>query len=69
MKGRMTRQHKSNKEREEKDSKFQNTFLCVEFNICELSIYRKNSQLIYEKLWEQVIHTLDLVQKYLKFST
>jgi hypothetical protein len=25
-------------------------------------------QLIYEKLWEQVIHILDLVQIYLKFS-
>ena len=24
--------------------------------LCELSIYRKNSQLISEKLWEQVIH-------------
>jgi hypothetical protein len=69
MKGRMTRQHKSKREREENDSKFQNTFQCVECNICELSIYRKNSQLIYEKLWEQVIHILDLVQKYLKFST
>jgi hypothetical protein len=65
----MTRQHKSKREREEKDSKFQNTFLCVECNICELSIYRKNSQLIYENLWEQVIHILDLVQKYPKFST
>jgi hypothetical protein len=51
-----------------KDSKFHNTFLCVECNICELSIYRKNSQLIYEKLWDQVTHKLDLVQKYLKFS-
>jgi hypothetical protein len=69
MKGRMTRQHKSKREREEKDSKFQNTFMCVECNICELSIYRKSSQLIYENLWEQVIHIIDLLQKYHKFST
>ena len=54
MKGRMTRQHKSQREREEKYLKFQNTFQCVECNICELAIYRRNSQLIYEKLWEQV---------------
>ena len=26
----------------------------------ELSIYRESSQLISEKLWEQVIHILDL---------
>jgi hypothetical protein len=36
---------------------------------CELSIYRENSQLIYEKLWEQITHILDLVQKNLKLST
>jgi len=35
---------------------------------CELSIYRESSQLISEKLWEQVIHILDLVQNYLKLS-
>jgi len=33
------------------------------------SIYWDHSQLISEKLWEQVIHILDLVQKYLKLST
>ena len=33
-----------------------------------LSIYRESSQLISEKLWEQVIFILDLVQKYLKLS-
>jgi len=36
--------------------------------LCELSIYRESSQLISKKLWEQVIHILDLVQKYLKLS-
>jgi hypothetical protein len=36
---------------------------------CELSIYRENLQLIYEKLWEQITHILDLVQKNLKLST
>ena len=30
--------------------------------LCELSIYRESSQLISEKLWEQVILILDLVQ-------
>ena len=30
--------------------------------LCELSIYRENSQLISEKLWEQVIHILYLVK-------
>ncbi|KEH19515.1 hypothetical protein MTR_8g461970 [Medicago truncatula] len=34
----------------------------VQNALCELSIYRETSQLIGEKLWEQVIH---LVQKYL----
>jgi len=33
--------------------------------LCKLSIYRENSQLTSEKLLEQVIHILDLVQKYL----
>jgi len=33
--------------------------------LCELSIYRENSQLKIEKLWEQVIHIFDLAQKYL----
>ena len=37
----------------------------VQNALCELSIYRENSQLISEKLWEQVIHILDIVQKYL----
>jgi len=36
--------------------------------LCELSIYRESSQLISEKLWEQVILILDLVQKYLNLS-
>jgi len=35
----------------------------VQNALYELSIYRENSQLIIEKLWEQVIHILDLVQK------
>ena len=30
--------------------------------LCELSIYRESLQLISEKLWEQVILILDLVQ-------
>jgi len=37
----------------------------VQNALCELSIYIENSQLIVEKLWEQVIHILNLVQKYL----
>ena len=37
--------------------------------LCELSIYRENLELMCEKLWEQVIHILDLAQKYLKLST
>jgi len=37
--------------------------------LCELSIYRESSQLISEKLWEQVILILDLVQKYIILST
>ena len=36
--------------------------------LCELSIYRESSQQISEKLWEQVILILELVQKYLKLS-
>jgi len=35
----------------------------VRIALCEFSIYRENSQLISERLWEQVIHILDLVQK------
>ena len=34
-----------------------------------LPINRGKSQLICEKHWEQVIHILNLGQKYLKFST
>ena len=37
----------------------------VRVALCEFSIYKENSQLISERLWEQVIHILDLVQKYL----
>jgi hypothetical protein len=32
------------------------------------SMYREDSQLIFEELWEQVIQILDLIQKYLKLS-
>ena len=28
----------------------------VQNALCELSIYRENSQLVSEKLWEKVIH-------------
>jgi len=71
-----------NKLRVEKEEKFVNTSrrrkkrgkvqeastvnFSVQNALCELCIYRENSQLIIEKLWEQVIHILDLVQKYLK---
>ena len=44
--------------------------------LCKLFIYRENTQLISNKLWEQVIHILDLVQnisnwvsKYIILST
>jgi len=41
--------------------------------LCELSIYRENSQLKSEKLWEQVIHLVqknpNCVQKYIILST
>jgi len=41
--------------------------------LCELSIYRENSQLKSEKLWEQVINLvqkyLDCVPKYIILST
>ena len=40
----------------------------VQNALCDLSIYRESSQLISEKLWEQVILILDIVQKYLKLS-
>ena len=43
--------------REEKNSRQLNEILFGVWNaLCELSIYRENSQLISEKLWEQVIH-------------
>ena len=41
--------------------------------LCELSIYRENSQLKSEKLWEQVTHlvqkNLNCVPKYIILST
>jgi len=37
--------------------------------LCELSIYRENLQLVCVKLWEHVIHISELVQKHLKLST
>ena len=37
-------------------------FFDVWNEVCELSIYREYSQLIYDKLREQVIHILDRLQ-------
>ena len=54
--------------REEKTQKTSTMNFGVLNALCELSIYRESSQLISEKLWEQVILILDLVQKYLKLS-
>jgi hypothetical protein len=45
---------------EEKHRKHQLLIFGVWNALCELSIYRENSQLIIEKLWEQVIHYFDV---------
>jgi len=56
MKRRNASQHKPEREREEKDLKFQHTFRWMEWtNMWEI--------------FEKVIHILDLIQKYLKLST
>ena len=52
MKRRKTRQRKLKREKRRK--RFE-VFFGVWNEQCELSIYRENSQLLYEKLWEQVI--------------
>ena len=59
---RKTRQHKSKEGEEKKSTGSINCEFPVWNALGELSIYRENSQLKSEKLWEQVIH---LVQKYL----
>ena len=41
--------------------------LNVYIALCEPSIYGESLQLISEKLLEQVIHLLDLIQKYIYF--
>jgi len=55
-------------EREENDWKIHNIFR-VWNKLRDLPIYREKSQLICEKLWEQVIHILNLEKKYLNFNT
>ena len=55
----------TSQEKEKRERVFDNSMkLFGAWNaLCEFSIYRENSQLISEKLWKQVIHILDLVQK------
>jgi len=65
MKRRKTRQRKLKREKRRKRFKVLEVFFGVWNEICELSIYGENLQLLYEKLWEKVILILDLVQKYL----
>jgi len=48
-------------ERERKSIGSFTIFFGVWNELNDLPIYRKKSQLICEKLWEQVIHILDLV--------
>jgi hypothetical protein len=56
------------RERRRKRFEVSEDFFGVWNQLCEISIYRENSQLICEKLYEQIIHILDLVQKFLKLS-
>jgi len=51
--------------REEKHKKHQLWISVSRMHCVSSSIYRENSQLKSEKLWEQVIHIFDLAQKYL----
>ena len=60
-KRRKTRQHKSKEGEGRKSTGSINCEFRCRNALCELSIYRENSQLKSEKLWEQVTH---LVQKY-----
>jgi len=41
---------------------FRSHFQCGN-ELCELSMYRENSQQICEKLLEQIIHILDMIHK------